>query len=154
LRTFIAESARAANAAQVRAQRLRRTVLTAVSAAAGIFFAATVLSGWQYFRAERARQFATEQEAIAKTERDRAEKQTVNAKQKSALLAAAISKSLTDEGALDEALLLLLDASTTYDNHTAPDQIRIALTRALEKKDAVETKILFPNLQYSKRMMH
>jgi hypothetical protein len=73
--------------------------------------------------------------------------QTLKAEQRSALLATSVSQSLTAEGSLDQALLLLLDAARVFDDTSVPDQMRIALTKALQKRERVEIKNLFPNIQ-------
>ncbi|MFZ3325773.1 MAG: hypothetical protein WA231_07705 [Methylocella sp.] len=54
---------------------------------------------------------------------------------------------MTDEGSLDAALLLLLDSAHLFDDQSVPDEIRIAFTKALEKKARIETRNLFPNMQ-------
>ncbi len=69
-----------------------------------------------------------------------------DADERSALLAAHAASSLTMEGSLDAALLLLLDCAHLFDEHSVPDEIRIAFTRVLEKKARLETKVLFPNM--------
>jgi hypothetical protein len=76
-----------------------------------------------------------------------AEQVRKDAEERSALLAAHVSRSLTDEGSLDAALLLLLDSAHLFDDQSIPDEIRIAFTKALEKKARIETRNLFPNMQ-------
>ena len=63
------------------------------------------------------------------------------------MLAANVARSLTAEGELDAALLLLLNGARWFDDASVPDELRIALTRALEKKSRIEVNILFPNMQ-------
>jgi hypothetical protein len=74
LRSFIATSGSAEDAARARSERQRRHLFQIALAAAVIFFVAAVVTGWQYFRAEGARRVAAEQEGIARTERDQAER--------------------------------------------------------------------------------
>jgi hypothetical protein len=76
-----------------------------------------------------------------------AEQVRKDAEERSALLAAHAARSLTDEGSLDEALLLLLDSAHLFDDQSAPDEIRIAFTKSLEKKARIETRTLFPNMR-------
>jgi hypothetical protein len=77
-----------------------------------------------------------------------AKEQTLKAEQRSASLAANVSQSLTEEGALDQALLLMLDAAHVFDGDTSvPDGIRVALTKALQKRERIDTRTLFPNMQ-------
>jgi hypothetical protein len=78
---------------------------------------------------------------------DRAQQVRRHAEERSALLAAHASLSLTEEGSLDAALLLLLDSANLFDDQSVPDEIRIAFTKALEKKARLETRTLFPNMQ-------
>jgi len=73
--------------------------------------------------------------------------ETLKTEQRSALLAANVSRSLIDEGALDQSLLLMLDAARVFDDSSAPDEIRIALSRTLQMKERIETRTLFPNMQ-------
>lgn len=65
----------------------------------------------------------------------------------SAMLAAAVAQSKAAEGSLDPALLLMLDGAQAFDDKSVPDEIRIAFTKALEKKSRIESTTLFPNMQ-------
>ena len=76
-----------------------------------------------------------------------ARQQALNAEQRAALLSANTANSLTSEGALNQALLLMLDSSHVFDDNSVPDTLRIALSKALEKKQQTETRFLFPNMQ-------
>ncbi len=76
-----------------------------------------------------------------------ATQQTLTAEQRSAVLAASVSQSFTQEGALDQAMLLMLDAARVFDDATVPDEIRIAFTKALKKRERIETKSAFANMQ-------
>jgi hypothetical protein len=69
------------------------------------------------------------------------------AEKRSAMLAGNVARGLTKEGDLDGALLLLLQGSRWFDNDSAPDEYRIALTRILEKKSRIEVARLFENMQ-------
>ena len=86
-------------------------------------------------------------EAAAVDSGTKAVKAAQRATQRSAVLASNVARSYTAEGALDQALLLLLDGATAFDDSSAPDEMRIALTNALEKSQRIETRTLFPNMQ-------
>ncbi|MFO1101420.1 MAG: toll/interleukin-1 receptor domain-containing protein [Methylocystis sp.] len=73
--------------------------------------------------------------------------QAVKTEQRSAVLAANLAQSLTQDGALDQSLLLMLDAARVFDDASVPDEIRIALTRAIEKRAKIETRRMFPNMK-------
>jgi len=79
LRIFIDESALADKIARNRSQTLRRRLFQATVVASFIFLAASLITGWQYFRAENARKIAAEEEMIAKDQRDRAKKSLTTA---------------------------------------------------------------------------
>jgi hypothetical protein len=73
LRGFVVASVTAADAARARSEQTRRQRFQIAIGAAIFFFAVSLFSGWQYFRAEGARRDATEQESVAKAQRDRAQ---------------------------------------------------------------------------------
>lgn len=127
------EQERALHAAEMRAAQRTRLGLAAVSLVSLIAIGAAVFG----FRQAHV---ATEQKSVA-------DRSKLEAEQRSSVLAASVARSLTDEGALDPSLLLMLDAARVFDDASAPDEIRIALTRALEKKAMIETRRLFPNMQ-------
>lgn len=97
--------------------------------------------------ADQQRGEADRQRAEADWQKVEAQRQTESAKQRSAVLAAGVAQNFVAEGALDEALLLLLDAAQAFDDTSSPDKIRIALTKTLQKRERVETRTLFPNMQ-------
>jgi hypothetical protein len=70
-----------------------------------------------------------------------------DAEVRSARLAARASQSLTDEGSLDAALRLLLESADLFTDQSAPDELRIAFTKALEKKARVQENTLLNNSQ-------
>jgi hypothetical protein len=76
-----------------------------------------------------------------------AELETLKAEQRSAMLAANVAQSFTEEGEPDQSLLLMLDAARVFDDASVPDVIRIDFTKALQKKERLETRTLFPNMQ-------
>ena len=98
-------------------------------------------------KAEQERSRAEQERLKAEQERLKAEQQALRAEQRSAVLAARVSQSFTAEGALDQALLLMLDAARVFDDASVPDEIRIAFTKALQKRERVETRTLFPDIQ-------
>jgi hypothetical protein len=87
-----------------------------------------------------------QQKTIAENERANAQQQTLKAERRSAVLAANVSQSFSAEGALDQALLLMLDASHVFDDKSAPDEVRIAFTKALEERQNIEARGFFPNM--------
>jgi hypothetical protein len=93
--------------------------------------------------AERAQAVAVAQKAVADKQTAIAEDNKVKAEQRSALLAASIAQSFTGNGSIDQALLLMLDAARVFDDASAPDAIRIALTKALEARQRNEIKPIF-----------
>jgi hypothetical protein len=127
-------------AAERRAAQRTRTGL-AVAIALTVAF--LVAAGFGFFQANE----ATQRTMIAKRSQMEAEQQKMKVEQRSALLAANVARSLTEEGSLDPALLLMLESARVFDDKTAPDEIRIAFTRALEKKERIETRTLFPNMR-------
>jgi len=90
---------------------------------------------------------AHRQSVLADQRKQEAERQALKAEQRSAVLAASVSQSFTDEGSLDPAMLLMLDAGNVFDDKSVPDEIRIALTKALQKRERIETGTLFPHMQ-------
>jgi TPR repeat protein len=76
-----------------------------------------------------------------------AQEQTRIAEQRSAILATSAAQSFTEEGALDQALLLLLNGARAFNDTTVPNEIRIGFTKALQKRERIETRTLFPNMQ-------
>jgi cell division protein FtsB len=131
------------------------SVLALLAGAAAIFgFHQEGVARQQGIVAEQRKQ-AAEQETV-KAERERlkaeqetlrAEQETLKAEQRSGLLAADASRTLTEEGLLDQAILLASDAARSFNDTTAPDQIRIALSRALKKKERIESRTLFPDMK-------
>jgi hypothetical protein len=107
----------------------------------------TVIAKQKSDIAEQQSAIAEQQKAIAEQGKVEAQQQTLKAEQRSAVLAASVSESFTEEGSLDQALLLMLDASHAFDDNSVPDEIRIALTKALEKTEKIGTRQLFPNMQ-------
>jgi hypothetical protein len=127
-------------AAERRAARRTRIGLAVSSVLAVLAIGAAAFGFWQ---ADVARQQST----LAEQRKQDAEAQALKAEQRSAVLATSVSQSFTDEGSLDQAMLLMLDAANVFDDKTAPDEIRIALTKALQKRERIETRTLFPNMQ-------
>ena len=78
---------------------------------------------------------------------DKAEQQAVKTEQRSAVLAVNAARSLTDDGALDSALLLMLNGARWFNDASVPDEVRIAFSKALELKLRIEVNTLFPNMQ-------
>ena len=76
-----------------------------------------------------------------------AEQHALKAQQRAAVLAASASRSFTEEGALDQALLLMLDTAHLFDDVSVPDEIRITFSDALKKEEITLTKTLFPKMQ-------
>jgi hypothetical protein len=76
-----------------------------------------------------------------------AKRETLRAEQRSAVLAANVARSFTEEGAPDQSLLLMLDAARVFDDTSVPDEVRIAFTKALQEKQQIDTKILFPQME-------
>ncbi len=70
-------------------------------------------------------------------------RQARTAEQRSALLATSSAQSLTENGSIDQSLLLMLDAARVFDDASAPDAIRIALTRALQARERSEVAPIF-----------
>jgi hypothetical protein len=133
-------SERALAAAERRAGQRTRIGL-AVSAALAVI--AILAAVYGFYQAQIARQRGE----IAEQRKQDAEQQALKAEQRSAVLAVSVAQAYTAEGALDQALLLMLDAARVFDDASVPDHIRIALTKALQKRERVETKSLFPNIQ-------
>jgi len=134
------EKERAFAASERRAAQRTRIGLAVASLLAMLAVGA---AGYGFRQAHLAR----EQGVLAEERKQEAERQTLRSEQRSALLASNVAQSLTAEGQLDSALLLLLNAGRSFDDATVPDTIRIALTKALEKKARIETKTLFPKMQ-------
>jgi TIR domain len=78
---------------------------------------------------------------------NKAKQETEKAEQRSVLLAANAAQSLTEEGDLDAALLLMIDGSRWFNNVSSPDELRIALTKTLEEKWQINVNMLFPHMQ-------
>jgi hypothetical protein len=97
--------------------------------------------------AEKQKANAKEQTLIAEQRKKDAEQQELKAEQRSARLAANAANSLATDGALDQSLLLMLNAAQWFDDNSVPDDIRIAFTKALQKKSRIEINKLFPELQ-------
>lgn len=76
-----------------------------------------------------------------------AKQQTLLAEQRSAVFAASTSQKLIDEGSLDYALLLMLDAAHAFNDQSVPDEVRIAFTEALLSRERMVRRKLFPNMQ-------
>jgi TIR domain len=138
---------RALIAAEQRAARRTRIGLVASSMLAALAIAAAAFGFWQAGVAREQKANAEQQALNADQSKKDAEQQTLKAEQRSALLAASVSQSFTDEGSLDQALLLMLDAAHVFDDGSVPDEIRIAFTKALLKRERIETKTLFPNMR-------
>jgi WD40 repeat protein len=75
LRAFIAKSAEVADVERERQRRKDRRIRHGAIAAAVVFAAAALFSGWEYFKAVKAEQDAREAWAQAEAQRDRAEAQ-------------------------------------------------------------------------------
>ena len=101
----------------------------------------------QALNAERSKKDAEQQALRAQQSKQVAEQQTLKAEQRSAVLAANVSRSLTTEGSIDQALLLMLDAARVFDDDTVPDEIRIAFTKALLNRQSIATRTLFPHMR-------
>jgi hypothetical protein len=76
-----------------------------------------------------------------------AQRQHDTAEQRSAMLAAEVSQTFTNDGKLDPALLLMIEAARWFDDSSAPDEIRIALTQALERKARIQSNVLFRDMK-------
>ena len=114
--------------------------------AASVFLVAAIIAAVFGFRqAEKA-----ERQMVIAKERDEAERQTVKTEQRSAVLAVNVARSLTADGELDAALLLMLNGARWFNDASVPDEVPIGLTKALEMKSRIEVKTLFPNMQVFK----
>lgn len=129
---------------RMRAKRFRNRL---AAAAAVIFALVAAVAGWQSLEAykqkhaaEQSAKEAEEQKLVAERNAKEAEQQTLKAEQRSAVLASNYAKSLTENGFLDEALLVMLNAARWFDDKSVPDEISIALWGALEKKSEVSQR--------------
>jgi hypothetical protein len=127
-----------------RAARLRQRM---TAAAAVVFLAVAAAAVFFGKEAGEAAREARQQTQLAEQAANESQKQTHLTEQRSAMLTADVARSLTTEGSLDQALLLMLDSGRLFDDKSVPDEIRIAFTKTLEKKSRIETKTLFPNMQ-------
>lgn len=134
------EEARKLAEAQKKIAHRTRIGLLAASVLLVVAIGAAVFGFRQADKAER-------QSVIAEEQKANAQRQAVKTEQRSAVLATNVARSLTAEGELDSALLLMLNAGRWFDDASAPDEMRIALTKALEKRARIEVNTLFPNMQ-------
>ena len=135
-------------------ERLQRRINFGLTVFLVVALGLASVAGWQWQVAENQRQVAEGQRQVAEGQRQAADKhkndaqqQALKAEQRAALLSANVARSLTEEGALDQALLLMLDSLRVFDETSLPDALRIALAKTLEKKSQIETRFLFPNMQ-------
>ena len=141
------EEARKLAEAQTKIAQRTRIGLIAASVFLVVAIGAAVFGFRQADIAKEQKTNAEQQTVIAKEQKANAEQQALKTEQRSAVLAANVARSLTAEGELDAALLLLLNGARWFDDASVPDELRIALTRALEKKSRIEVNMLFPNMQ-------
>src|SRR5262249_41711696 len=106
-------SATEEDAARARSQLLRRRLFQSALAAALVFLAASLATGWQYVRAESARRIAAEQETIAKAERDQAQRSLATAQLNESRFLTTLAVSELRNGNLERAGLIARAALPT-----------------------------------------
>jgi conflict system STAND superfamily ATPase/TIR domain-containing protein len=133
-------------AAQRRAAQRTRIGLVASTVLAVLAIGAAIFGFLQAKVATEQKGIVEQQKADVEQQKTVAEQQKTIAERRSAILAAKVSQSFSAEGAVDRALLLMLDAAHVFDDKSAPDEILIAFTKALEKSQNIEAKTLAPNV--------
>ena len=120
-------------ATERKAARRTRLGLAAASLLALIAGAAAI---WAFEEAKTAN--LSEKEARAATR---------TTAQRSAVLAANTAKQLSDGGAIDAALLLMLDGARWFDDASAPEEIRFAMYQAVDQATRTTQIPMFPNMR-------
>lgn len=93
-----------------------------------------VAATFQWREATKQRELAEFQSTLANRSAAESERYRKSAEHRSSLLSANVASRLSEQGEIDQALLLLLDGAKYYDETSAPDEIRISLYKAIDRK--------------------
>jgi tetratricopeptide (TPR) repeat protein len=119
-------------AEQTRSQRLRRRVLQVTIGAAVVFFGASLVSGWLYYRAEGARREADQQRDLAVFTSDTMTRISGSASNEAMRLSESAA-TVVQSSSLADRVRVYLDFATHYGNAWDGDRA----TKALEKVNAL-----------------